>query len=94
MENLRDTRIGQECFETRRRIVVTVELYEVRGAIAGRQLYQARTVAVRIESKRLGIDRDTVRKFQSCGEIAFMQRNFRVGHERPPVVRGGVAATW
>ena len=61
VEDLERPRVRQQRLEARRRPVLAVELHEMGGAVAGRELHQAQPVAVRLEPQRLGVDGDATR---------------------------------
>src|SRR5205085_7320353 len=58
VEDLEDGGIRQQRLQARRRPVLAVELHEVGGVVAGRELYQAQPVAMWLQAQRLGVDGD------------------------------------
>ena len=77
MEQFQDCRVGQNCAQVRRVGLAACDLHQMAGAVAGRQLHQAKTIPRGIEAHGLRIDRDRSAEAQSVGEVAFVQMDFR-----------------
>lgn len=73
LENLNDVRIAQEFLQVGRILLALRDLHDIRGAVAIRQLHDAKPVAVRIETHGLGIDRRRMGVAAEVRQIAAMQ---------------------
>jgi len=58
----------------RRVVGLAVELDEVGSTVAGRQLNEAKPIAMGFEAKSLGVDSNPVWKAHAFGEITLMER--------------------
>src|SRR5688572_23259761 len=80
MEDLEDRLVGQQRLEIGSRKVAAVELHEVSGPVARRELDETEAVAVDVQPQRLGIDGDARPEAEPGGQVVLVQDDRRIGH--------------
>ena len=82
VEDLEDARVRQQGLQARRRPVLAVELDEMGGVVAGRELDQAQPVAAGLEPQRLRVDGNRPGEGHVCRQVVLVQLDGRahVGH--------------
>ncbi|GAB6853747.1 hypothetical protein JCM15831A_07710 [Asaia astilbis] len=78
MHQLDDVLIGEEGFEVRAVLIATTERFwtdldKMRFAVARRELYEAKTVAVGIEAHGFGIDSNDRTQIEIIGEVSIVE---------------------
>ena len=73
MKQFEDGRIPQKALKIRRAGLIGGNLDEIRAAIAARELYEAKTIPVRIKTQGLGINGDDMAEIVVIRQIAAMK---------------------